>query len=199
MGPNILDFFFIHNDNWIDNLLIGHISYEIKNVRFSQLLIFEKNGLVWPADICQPIFFKYQKLRKYKFFYCVADVAIYLQKYLDNKSQIMMLAVNFRPILCFVKCKEDKLCQVLTIFSKTWFSQRKTWMKSLQKTIKWLMELRIILTSIIIKTLLFYGIYKLHTFCMSRIQLFSSNLKVVVFRVCKKSFMSSIRIFFSAK
>ena len=47
--------------------------------------------------------------------------------------------------------------------------------------------------------LIFNGIYKLHIFCMSRIQLFSSNLKVVVFRVCKKSFMSSIRIFFSAK
>ena len=37
----------------------GHISYEIKNVRFSQLLIFEKNGLVWPADIWPAHNFKY--------------------------------------------------------------------------------------------------------------------------------------------
>ena len=30
---------------------IGNISYAIKNVRKSQLLKFEKNGLVWLADI----------------------------------------------------------------------------------------------------------------------------------------------------
>ena len=54
--------------------IIGYISYAIKKVRISQLLIFEKNGLVWPADICQPIFFKYQKLRKSNSFYSVADV-----------------------------------------------------------------------------------------------------------------------------
>ena len=37
----------------------GHISYEIKKVRFSKLLIFEKNGLVWPADIWPAHNFKY--------------------------------------------------------------------------------------------------------------------------------------------
>ena len=39
--------------------IIGYISYEIKKVRFSQLLIFEKNGLVWPADIWPAHNFKY--------------------------------------------------------------------------------------------------------------------------------------------
>ena len=33
------------------NETCGYISYVIKKVRNSQLLIFEKNGLVWPADI----------------------------------------------------------------------------------------------------------------------------------------------------
>ena len=40
-------------------ILYGYISYAIKKVRNSQLLIFEKNGLVWPADIWPAHFFKY--------------------------------------------------------------------------------------------------------------------------------------------
>ena len=35
-----------------------------KKVRNSQLLIFEKNGLVWPADICPAHFFQILKVMK---------------------------------------------------------------------------------------------------------------------------------------
>ena len=44
--------------------IIGYISYAIKKVRNSQLLIFEKNGLVWPADICPAHFFQILKVMK---------------------------------------------------------------------------------------------------------------------------------------
>ena len=47
---------------------IRYISYEIKKVRNSQLLIFEKNGLVWPADIWPAHFFQILKVRKIKLF-----------------------------------------------------------------------------------------------------------------------------------
>ena len=43
---------------------IGYISYAIKKVRNSQLLIFEKNGPVWPADIWPAHFFQILKVRK---------------------------------------------------------------------------------------------------------------------------------------
>ena len=42
----------------------GHISYTIKKVKSSQLLIFEKYGLVWPADIWPAHFFQILKVRK---------------------------------------------------------------------------------------------------------------------------------------
>ena len=54
-----------------------HISYATN----SQLLIFEKNWLVWPADIWPAHFFQILKVRKIKLFYCVADVANYLKEF----------------------------------------------------------------------------------------------------------------------
>ena len=44
--------------------IFGYISYAIKKVRNSQLLIFEKNGLVWPAYIWPAHFFQILKVRK---------------------------------------------------------------------------------------------------------------------------------------
>ena len=46
------------------NYIFGYISYAIKKVRNSLLLIFEKNGLVWPADIWPAHFFQILKVRK---------------------------------------------------------------------------------------------------------------------------------------
>ena len=49
--------------------LIGYISYTIKKVINSQLLIFEKNGLVWLADTWPAHFFQILKVRKIELFF----------------------------------------------------------------------------------------------------------------------------------
>ena len=49
---------------FVEYLKHGYISYVIKKVRKTQLLIFEKNWLVWPADIWPARFFQILKVRK---------------------------------------------------------------------------------------------------------------------------------------
>ena len=53
-----------NNNNCNNSAIIGYISYEIKKVRNSQLLIFEKDGLVWPADIWPAHLFQILNVRK---------------------------------------------------------------------------------------------------------------------------------------
>ena len=79
-----------------------------KKVRNSQLLIFEKNGLVWPADIWLAHFFQILKVRKSNFFYCVADVA----KCLNPVFSISYLSLQNGNFLNFFHAQLQSICYV---------------------------------------------------------------------------------------
>ena len=58
-------FFYEKKIFFVEYLKYGYISYAIKKVTKTQLLIFEKNGLVWPADIWPAHFFEYPIIYKH--------------------------------------------------------------------------------------------------------------------------------------